>query len=140
MHDHLLSPTRIGSLELRNRIAMAPMGVEIAEADGKVREPVVRYYEERARGGVGLIITENTSATYPVGANSPHEIAVSDDAYLPGLSALTAAVHRHGARIAIQLAHHGKVGRLDTVQGREILMPSTPRQQRRCRAAMSTNF
>ena len=36
MYRHLLSPTRIGSLELRNRIAMAPMGVESAEADGVV--------------------------------------------------------------------------------------------------------
>ena len=61
MLKNLLSPTRIGELELRNRIAVAPMGVEIAEADGKVREPVIAYYEERARGGAGLIITENTS-------------------------------------------------------------------------------
>ena len=60
MLEHLLSPFRVGSMELRNRIAMAPMGVEIVEGDGKVREPVVRYYEERARGGVGLLISENT--------------------------------------------------------------------------------
>ncbi len=126
MLRHLLSPTRIGGLELPNRIAMAPMGVEIAEADGKVREPVVRFYEERARGGVGLIITENTSAAYPNGANSPHELGVSDDAFLPGLRSLTDAVHAHGTKIAIQLAHHGKVGRLDTVQGRDLLMPSMP--------------
>ena len=129
MYEHLLSPTRIGSLEIRNRIAMAPMGVEIAEADGKVRDPVVRYYEERARGGVGLIITENTAAAYPRGANSAHELGVSDDAFLPGLTSLTQAVHAYGAKIAIQLAHHGKVGRLDTQQGRELLMPSLPRHQ-----------
>ena len=110
---------------------MAPMGIELAEADGKVREPTVRYYEERARGGVGLIVTENTAAMYPRGANSAHEIAASGDAYVPGLSALTEAVHRHGAKIAIQLAHHGKVGRLDTVEGRELWMPSLPQHQAR---------
>jgi 2,4-dienoyl-CoA reductase (NADPH2) len=126
MLSHLLSPVRIGTLELRNRIAMAPMGVEIAEADGRVREPVVRYYEERARGGAGLLITENTAAAYPRGANTAHELAVSDDAYLPGLSALAQAAHDHGAKIAIQLAHHGKVARLDAAQGRELLMPSVP--------------
>jgi 2,4-dienoyl-CoA reductase (NADPH2) len=119
---------RIGGLELRNRIAMAPMGVEIVEADGKVREPTLRYYAERARGGTGLLITENTAACYPRGANSAHEIAVSDDVYLPGLAALTQAVHAHGAKTAIQLAHHGKVGRLDVQQGRELLMPSLPRE------------
>lgn len=124
---HLLSPVAIGGLELRNRIAMAPMGVEIVEADGVVREPTVAYYAERARGGVGLVITENTAAAYPRGANSAHEIGVSDDAFLPGLESLTRGVHAFGAKIAIQLAHHGKVARLDTKQGRELLMPSLPR-------------
>ncbi|MBW2387323.1 MAG: FAD-dependent oxidoreductase [Deltaproteobacteria bacterium] len=127
MLRHLMSPTKIGTLELRNRIAMAPMGVEIVEADGKVREPTLRYYAERARGGAGLLITENTAACYPRGANSAHEIGVSDDSFLPGLTSLAEAVHEHGAKIAIQLAHHGKVARLDTQQGRELLMPSTPR-------------
>lgn len=127
MLDHLLSPCRIGSLELRNRIAMAPMGVEIVESDGSIREPVLRYYEERARGGAGLLITENTAACYPRGANTANEIAVSDDTYLPGLTALADTVHEHGAKIAIQLAHHGKVGRLDTREGRPILMPSLPK-------------
>jgi 2,4-dienoyl-CoA reductase (NADPH2) len=105
------------------------MGVEIAEADGMVREPVIAYYEERARGGAGLIITENTSATYPRGANSAHELGVSSDEFLPGLQALTERVHKHGARIAIQLAHHGKVGRLDTQDGRALLMPSAPKKK-----------
>ncbi|MCS5638023.1 MAG: FAD-dependent oxidoreductase [Myxococcota bacterium] len=131
MLKNLLSPTRIGELELRNRIAVAPMGVEIAEADGRVREPVIAYYEERARGGAALIITENTSATYPRGANSAHELGVSSDDFLPGLKALADRVHKHDAKIAIQLAHHGKVGRLDTQQGRPLLMPSAPRKQAR---------
>ncbi|MCE2391767.1 MAG: FAD-dependent oxidoreductase [Proteobacteria bacterium] len=124
----LLSPTRIGGLELKNRVAMAPMGVEIVEADGVVREPTIEYYAERARGGVGLIISENTAAAYPRGANSAQEIAVSSDDYLPGLARLAERVHAHGTKIAIQLAHHGKVGRLDTQQGRELLMPSLPRK------------
>jgi 2,4-dienoyl-CoA reductase (NADPH2) len=126
MLEHLLSPGRIGGMDLRNRIAMAPMGVEIVEADGSVNERVMGYYEERARGGAGLLITENTSAAYPYGANSKHEMALSDDRYRPGLAALTARVHAHGAKIAVQLAHHGKVARLDVSQGREMLMPSLP--------------
>ena len=133
---NLLSPTRIGNLQLRNRIAVAPMGVEIAEADGQVREPVIAYYEERARGGAGLIITENTSACYPRGANSAHELGVSSDVFLPGLQALTERVHLHGARIAIQLAHHGKVGRLDTRDGRSLLMPSVPVHQKGLRGSL----
>ena len=126
MFKHLLSPFRIGRLELPNRLVVAPMGVEIAEADGQVREPVVAYYAERARGGAGLIITENASAGYPRGANSAHELGVSDDRFLPGLRALTEGVHAAGGRIAVQLAHHGKVARLDTQEGRDLIMPSVP--------------
>ena len=140
MLRHLLSPVKIGKLELDNRIAMAPMGVEIVEADGKIREPTLRYYAERARGGAGLLISENTSACYPRGANSAHEIGVSSDDFLPGLEALAKTVHDEGSLIAIQLAHHGKVGRLDTQQGRELLMPSIPRTRQRAagpRAARS---
>jgi 2,4-dienoyl-CoA reductase-like NADH-dependent reductase (Old Yellow Enzyme family) len=73
-----------------------------------------------------LLITENTSAAYPHGANSQHEMALSHDRYLPGLSTLTERVHAPGAKIAVQLAHHGKVARLDANEGRELLMPSLP--------------
>ncbi|MGY8804846.1 MAG: oxidoreductase, partial [bacterium] len=75
------------------------------------------------------LITENTAACYPRGANSAHEIGVSDDLFLPGLTALADVVHRYDSKIAIQLAHHGKVARLDVQQGRELLMPSQPRPQ-----------
>jgi 2,4-dienoyl-CoA reductase (NADPH2) len=122
-----MSPVRIGGLELRNRIAMAPMGVEIVDADGHVRERMIRYYEERARGGTGLIISEVCAIAYPRGATTAHQIAISDDAYLPGLRELTRRVHAHGAKIAFQLVHHGKVSRLDVKEGREVLMPSEPR-------------
>jgi 2,4-dienoyl-CoA reductase (NADPH2) len=126
MLSSLLSPTRIGTLELRNRIAMAPMGVEIVDDDGQVREPLIRYYEERARGGAALLITEVCAMAYPRGANSAHQMAMSDDSYLPGLQALTERVHTHGAKIAAQLVHHGKMSRLDTKHGRDVLVPSVP--------------
>ncbi|MBW2418963.1 MAG: FAD-dependent oxidoreductase [Deltaproteobacteria bacterium] len=126
MLTHLLSPLRIGSLELRNRIAMAPMGVEIVDDDGHAREPLIAYYEERARGGVGLIISEVCAVAYPRGANAARQLGLSDDAFLPGLQELTRRVQSHGARIAAQLVHHGKVSRLDTKEGREVLVPSEP--------------
>jgi 2,4-dienoyl-CoA reductase (NADPH2) len=127
MFDHLNSPVTIGGMQLRNRIAMAAMGVEIAEEDGHAREPIIAYYEERARGGVGLIITEVAAAGYPHGATAQRQLAASSDDYLPGLQDLTERVHLHGAKIALQLVHHGKQSRLDTKQGRPVLMPSKPR-------------
>ncbi len=127
MYEHILSPVRIGGMELRNRIAMSAMGVEISDEDGHAREPIIAYYEERARGGVGLIVTEVCAVAYPRGATAHRQLAVSSDDYLPGLRELTDRVHRHGAKIALQLVHHGKVSRVDVKEGRELLMPSTPR-------------
>jgi 2,4-dienoyl-CoA reductase (NADPH2) len=127
MFDHLRSPVTLGTLQLRNRIAMAAMGVEIAGDDGRAGEPIIAYYEERARGGAGLIITEVCAVAYPRGATAHRQLAVSSDDYLPGLRELCDRVHRHGAKIALQLVHHGKVARVDVQDGRPVLMPSLPR-------------
>ncbi len=126
MHEHLLSPVDIGGLRLRNRIAMAPMGVEIVGPDGMASDELTAYYEERSRGGAGLVITEVCAMAYPRGANSAHQLAISDDRFIPGLSRLTERVRAHGAAIAVQLVHHGKVSRLDIKEGREVLVPSIP--------------
>ncbi len=124
--SRLLSPTSIGSMELRNRIVQAPMGVEMVEGDGLANEAIIAYYEERARGGVGLVITETCAMDYPNGANSRHQLGLSDDAFIPGMQELTSRVHAQGAKIAVQLAHHGKVSRVDKKEGRDILVPSIP--------------
>ena len=56
-YPHLLSPGRIGTMELRNRIAVTAMGVSLSEDDGSVGERLIAYHEEQAKGGVGLIIS-----------------------------------------------------------------------------------
>jgi len=127
MFEHLTSPTQIGAMTLRNRMAMAAMGVELADEDGHAREPIIAYYEERARGGIGLIVTEVCAIAYPRGATARRQLAISSDDYLPGLRELTERVHRHGAKIALQLVHHGKISRVDMKEGRPLLVPSHPR-------------
>ena len=122
--EHLLAPGRIGSLEIRNRILMSPMGSNLAQEDGHLGERIKRYYEERARGGVGLIIVGVGAISFPAGACNPNQIAISDDAFLPGLSDLTRRVHAHGAKIAIQLQHAGKVAVRDIADGRPMWAPS----------------
>jgi 2,4-dienoyl-CoA reductase-like NADH-dependent reductase (Old Yellow Enzyme family) len=126
MREHLLAPVTVGSMTVPNRIVMAPMGVEIVGSDGRANEEVIRYYEERARGGAGLIITEVTAFAYPRGANSAHQLALSDDRFLPELQELTSRVHAYGSKIAVQLVHHGKVSRLDIKNEAPVLVPSVP--------------
>ena len=69
---HLLRPGRIGGIELRNRIVLAPMGSFLGGEDGHITERHKRFYEERARGGAGLITTEVVAVDYPRGAAMIH--------------------------------------------------------------------
>ena len=125
-YSSLLSPGRIGSLELRNRIIMTPMGSNLSEPDGHCGERIQSYYEARARGGAGMLIVGVASIAWPVGACNPNQVAISSDEFLPGLSALAARVKKHGARAAVQLQHAGKVALCDVAAGRPMLVPSIP--------------
>ncbi len=124
MFENLLKPGRIGALETRNRIVMAPMGSNLAEPDGRVGDRLLRYYEARAKGGVGLIIVGVGAIAHPAGVSTPNQLAISDERFVPGLRALTQQAHGHGARIAIQLQHGGKVATRDIVAGRPMWVPS----------------
>jgi 2,4-dienoyl-CoA reductase-like NADH-dependent reductase (Old Yellow Enzyme family)/thioredoxin reductase len=106
-YPSLLSPGRIGRMEVRNRVVMSPMGTNFASDTGGVTERMIRHYVERARGGTGLIIVENTTVQYPQGRGAVAHNRIDRDEYIPGLNRLAEAVQRHGARIAIQLNHVG---------------------------------
>jgi 2,4-dienoyl-CoA reductase-like NADH-dependent reductase (Old Yellow Enzyme family)/ribulose 1,5-bisphosphate synthetase/thiazole synthase len=125
--EHLLAPGRIGSLELRNRIVMCPMGHNLSNPDGSVSDNEAAYFEARARGGAGLLLIGNVGIASPVGTNDGRMTAVSDDArHLPGLTDVARRVHAHGASIAAQLNHQGRIALLDTAEGRPLLVPYVP--------------
>lgn len=105
--SRLLSPCTINGMTLRNRIILPSMVTYHAAVNGEVTEKMIRYHEERAKGGVGLNILE---ATYVEQGGNSYDIGVgiSSDAMIRGLSQLTAAVHRHGGKMAVQLKHGGR--------------------------------
>ncbi len=109
LYPHLLSPGRIGTMELKNRIAVTAMGVSMSEDDGTVGERLIAYHEEQARGGVGLIISGVAGVAWPVGGVALGQTAISEDRFIPALRTLTDRVHAHGAKIATQLHHGGFV-------------------------------
>lgn len=126
---HLLAPGRLGSMEVRNRILMSPMGDSRAEMDGSVSDRQVAYYAARARGGVGAIIVGSVSVAHPIGADAAHQIAASQDLHVPGLRRLADAVHVHGARLVAQLVHAATNARHDIAQGRPMLASSRPKRE-----------
>ena len=97
--------------------------------DGVVVEEDVAHYVARAAGGTGMIITSASAVAFPVGAASLKEPGLSEDRFIPGLRALADAVHEAGSLLCVQATHHGKVARVDTAQGRPLLVPSLPQQQ-----------
>lgn len=113
----LFSPIRIGTMELPNRIALAPMDTDYVNRDGTVNERYCDYIEARARGGAGLLILEVTSidGRYPY---VPHTVGMWDDSQIAPMRRLTDAVHSHGSRLIPQIAHPGpeSVCFLDKVQ------------------------
>ena len=99
----LFQPTRIGPMRLRNRIVMAALGTNLADVNGAVSERQIDWYAERARGGAGLIIVENTSVDDRFGRGLAHQIRLTDPKFIPGLAELAETVQSAGAKIAIQL-------------------------------------
>lgn len=61
--DSLFTPFSIGKMEIKNRLIMAPMGTYAAAMDGSCSDTLARYFEERAKGGVGAIITSSQYLT-----------------------------------------------------------------------------
>ena len=105
--EHLFSPVTINGMTLKNRAVMPAMGTGYGNADGTVSDCLVAYLARRAKGGTGLIITE-VCAVDPRGKGFPNEIGAWSDAFIPGLSGLTEAIHREGGKIALQLHHAGR--------------------------------
>jgi 2,4-dienoyl-CoA reductase-like NADH-dependent reductase (Old Yellow Enzyme family)/thioredoxin reductase len=103
----LFQPGRIGRLELPNRIVMAPLGTNLADVGGAVTRQLIDWYAERARGGAGLIIVENTLADTRFGRGVARQLRIDNPKLTPGLNELVEAVHASGARIAIQINIQG---------------------------------
>ncbi|KZD12134.1 NADH:flavin oxidoreductase [Oceanibaculum pacificum] len=118
----LFTPGRIGPATIPNRIVMPSMTTRAADAEGFVTEDSTAYYLARARGGVGLITVE-MAAPEKVGRHRFNELGLYDDRFLPGLTALVAAIHAEGSAACIQLGHGGGHTRAD-ICGETPIAPS----------------
>ncbi|MFC1906965.1 NADH:flavin oxidoreductase [Chloroflexota bacterium] len=102
----LQSSIKTGGVELSNRVVLSPLLLAIATEGGEVTQEVIDFYGARARGGVGLIIT---GGAFVAGTGRLYDRVpkITHDRYIPGWRSLVEAVHKQGAKIAIQLAHGG---------------------------------
>ena len=107
-YPHLFEPIQLNQLKIRNRI-VSTAHAEVYAENGIPGDRYIRYYEEKARGGMGLAICGGSS---PVAKDSPAEwwssVNLSRDETMEGLSKLAETMHRHGAKIMIQATHMGR--------------------------------
>ncbi len=103
---HLTSPGQIGSMTLRNRMVMSPMTTAYCNDDQTPSERLIRYFEERAKGGVGLItmelITVDETHRY-----MHRSMTLGDDRFIDEHRRITDRIHAHGAKVQPQLSHTG---------------------------------
>jgi len=104
----LFQQGRIGRMVIRNRFVQSPIFTQFASTFGEVDQKLIDYHRARARGGIGLIITENTSVDWEVGRTVGHPMRIDHDRFIGGLADLVNAVHDEGAKIAVQLHHTGR--------------------------------
>lgn len=108
LYATLLSPGSIGKVTIRNRVVLPPLEVGMANFDGTPSEQLINYYEERARGGLGLLITGITRVNEWHGASLPRQLSMSSDRHIAPFGRMVARVHAHGAKIFCQLHHPGR--------------------------------
>ncbi|MFN8982577.1 MAG: NADH:flavin oxidoreductase, partial [Alphaproteobacteria bacterium] len=99
-------PGRIGSLRLKNRLIMAPMGTNFSTSDGLSTERDRAYYEERAKGGVAAIVTE-AMAVSAGGRAHNNSLWIYHDRFIPGLARLVEGIKRHDCVTVAQINHRG---------------------------------
>lgn len=119
----IFDPIKIGNVEIKNRMAFAPMLTNFASPDGFVTQKMINHYVERAKGGVGMITVEVhfISPTSRVYRPNPGGVPLIDeDTHIPSLRELAAAIKSNGARAFLQIAHMGKYG----IPGGRVLVPS----------------
>ena len=121
----LFDPVRLGALELRNRIVMAPMTRSRAGSDDAPTELAVEYYRQRA--SAGLIVSEGTQPSAN-GKGYPRTPGIYTRAQIRGWRAVTDAVHAAGSTMVLQLMHCGRIAsRHNKDAGASTVAPSAVR-------------
>jgi 2,4-dienoyl-CoA reductase-like NADH-dependent reductase (Old Yellow Enzyme family)/thioredoxin reductase len=146
---NLFEPITIGNFEVPNRILHEPTDISSSHADGSVSARDIHHHAEIARGGVGIVIVGATSPDGETGRPTVNSLVADNDRYIPGLARLADAIHRYGARCAVQLMHPGRqaaIPRYNTMStndmiikvpwsaGHEVIYATAEEQGKRARA------
>ena len=102
-YTHLFSPIKVGKTEIKNRVFMPPISTNLAD-HGYVTDELIQHYAARAKGGVGLIVSEVVTVE-PTYIYLPGDMSIYDDSFIEGWTKLFAEVHKYGTKLLPQLFH-----------------------------------
>jgi len=146
---NLFKPITIGNFEAPNRILHEPTDISSSHADGSVSTLDIHHHAGIAKGGVGIVIVGATSPDGETGRPTVNSLVADNDRYIPGLARLADAIHRYGAKCAVQLMHPGRqaaIPRYNTMStndmiikvpwsaGHEVIYATAEEQGKRARA------
>ena len=127
MYEMLLSPMKIGSMTVKNRTVMTAAEFSLGQTNGKPTERLMDYYEERAKGGVGMIIPGICRVNDMGGASTFTQLAMSHDYHIAPMHEFAERLHRHGAKLCIQLHHPGRQGMASAINSLPLVIPVADR-------------
>ena len=100
----LFSPVKLGAREAKNRIVSTPHGAAFGEKGG-ITDRYIRYHEEKARGGCGVVMMFGSSSIHPTSVNDWGEVNNWDDSIIPQFRRMSEAIHRHETPIRLRGVH-----------------------------------
>ncbi|MCQ2567733.1 MAG: FAD-dependent oxidoreductase [Mogibacterium sp.] len=115
---------KINSVTVKNRIVFEPMGNSLAELDGACGDKQIAFYGARARGGVGLIMSEACSVDSKRGRGNIKNLCIDRDELIPGYEKLAEEVHKYGSIFFLEIYHPGAEGHCDDNGGLPMMSPS----------------
>ncbi len=126
-YEMLLSPMKIGTMTVKNRTVMTAAEMSLGQTDGCPTEKMMAYYEERAKGGIGLIIPGICRVNDMGAASTFTQLAMSQDYQIAPMHEFAERLHRHGAKLCIQLHHPGRQGYASSINTLPLIIPIVKR-------------
>lgn len=124
-YQSIFNPLQIRRMTLKNRVVMPPMGTNFANVDGTFNEKHLSYYEQRAKGGTGLITLENVCIDYPLGTNGTTQLRIDNEQFIPGMYKFNERMHAYGACTSVQLNHAGASAYTLRLEGKQAVSSSS---------------
>ena len=126
-YEMLLSPIKIGTMTVKNRVVMTAAEMSLGQTDGCPTEKMMAYYEERAKGGIGLIIPGICRVNDMGAASTFTQLSMSHDSHIEPMREFARRLHRHGAKLCIQLHHPGRQGYASSINTLPVIIPVVKR-------------